>query len=375
MVFSNEREYPGEPKEFQMQGEFDLTEMPSRTEMEKAFFERDSGYDGVFFVGVTTTGIFCKPSCPANKPLEKNIEYYGSAREALFAGFRPCKRCKPLSAGIEVPEWAGRIFDRVDAEPESRIRDRDLREMDIDPVMARRWFKRNYGMTFQAYVRARRLGHAFEAIKQGSPLDDAILGHGWESFSGFREAFARQFGSTPGKAADADFIRLGWIETPIGPMIAGAMEAGLCLLEFTDRRMLEAQFETLRSRFGMALIPTECPLFDRLRKELAEYFAGERKTFTVPLVMKGSEFQEKTWRGLLELPYGRTKSYAELARDIGADNASRAVGHANGLNRIAILVPCHRVITADGELGGYGGGLWRKKALLELERGERRFAG
>jgi AraC family transcriptional regulator of adaptative response/methylated-DNA-[protein]-cysteine methyltransferase len=124
----------------------------------------------------------------------------------------------------------------------------------------------------------------------------------------------------------------------------------------------------------MPLAPAESPYFELLKKELTEYFAGERKAFTVPLVMKGSEFQERTWRGLLALPYGQTKSYAELARDIGAVNASRAVGHANGLNRIAILVPCHRVINADGELGGYGGGLWRKRALLELERGERRFS-
>lgn len=371
--------------------------LPPLEVMDRAFRERDPGFDGVFYAAVTTTRIFCRPSCPARKPGEGRVEFYATPREALFAGFRPCLRCRPLEAGGRAPDWVRGLLDAVEADPERRFRDGDLRELGVDPVAARRWFKRSYGMTFQSYNRARRLGRAFDSLKRGASVDDAALGHGWESFSGFREAFGKTFGSPPGALTarapgnpDAvsarnqagpgavgspgpDFIRLGWIETPLGPMAAGAVEDGLCLLEFTDRRMLEAQLETLRSRFRLPLSPADSPHFRRLRSELSSYFAGLLRDFTVPVVLRGTDFQERVWRGLLGIPYGTTISYAALAGRIGAPGASRAVGHANGLNRIAVLVPCHRVVNADGQIGGYGGGLWRKKALLDLERGLRRF--
>ena len=360
--------------------------MPSRAEMESAFMSRDSSFDGIFFAGVTTTRIFCKPSCPARKPLPENIEYYASAREALFAGFRPCKRCRPMETD-DSPAWLSRVFAAVDADPDRRMRDAELADFGADPATVRRWFNARYGMTFQAYSRARRLSRAFEAIRSGSSVDEASLSHGWESFSGFREAFGRQFGAPPSSAADSAHpaplpITVGWIETPLGPMVAGSVGEALCLLEFSDRRMLEAQFDTVSRRFGTRLAsatvgaplePGESPVFDRLRSQLSEYFAGDRRIFDLPLALRGSEFQERAWRALLRIPYGQTRSYAALAEDLGSPGAARAAGHAHGLNRIAILVPCHRVINADGEFGGYGGGLWRKRALLELERGERRF--
>ncbi len=362
------------------------TVLPPAEVMDRAFRERDSGFDGVFYAAVTTTRIFCRPSCPARKPGEGRVEFYATPREALFAGFRPCLRCRPLEAGGRAPDWVRGLLDAVEADPERRFRDRDLRDLGVDPVAARRWFKRSYGMTFQSYNRARRLGRAFDSLKRGGTVDDAVLGHGWESFSGFREAFGKTFGTPPGAVsardpgnhgdADApasDFIRLGWIETPLGPMVAGAVEDGLCLLEFTDRRMLEAQLETLRSRFRLPLSPADSPHFRHLRAELSSYFAGGIRDFTVPVVLRGTDFQERVWKGLLGIPYGDTVSYAALAERIGAPGASRAVGHANGLNRMAVIVPCHRVVNADGQLGGYGGGLWRKKALLDLERGLRRF--
>jgi len=355
--------------------------LPPYDVMNKAFRDRDSEYDGIFYAAVTTTRIFCLPSCSARKPKEGHVEFYATPREALFAGFRPCLRCRPMEAAGTAPKWVRGLLDVVEKNPERRLKDQDLRDMGIEPAAARRWFKKTYGITFQSYNRARRLGRAFESLKRGGSVDDAALGHGLESFSGFREAFGKTFGSPPGSVAagssvlgaGADFIRLGWIETPLGPMVAGAVEEGLCLLEFTDRRMLEAQLLTLRSRFRMPLAPAESPHFAALRKELSAYFAGSLKSFSVPLALKGSKFQERVWHSLLEIPYGQTMSYAALADRMGAPRAARAVGHANGLNRIAILVPCHRVVTSDGQTGGYGGGLWRKKALLDLEHGIRRF--
>jgi AraC family transcriptional regulator of adaptative response/methylated-DNA-[protein]-cysteine methyltransferase len=158
------------------------------------------------------------------------------------------------------------------------------------------------------------------------------------------------------------------IETPLGPLVAGATSKGICLLEFTDRRMLEAQIKTLRRRFGGAIVPGRNRHLDRLRRQLRDYFAGTRRTFDLPLVAPGSPFQERVWEELARIPVGETRSYEEIAKAIGSPKAVRAVGTANGMNRIAILIPCHRVVTKDGQLGGYGGGKWRKAALLELER-------
>jgi AraC family transcriptional regulator of adaptative response/methylated-DNA-[protein]-cysteine methyltransferase len=198
---------------------------------------------------------------------------------------------------------------------------------------------------------------------------------GYESHSGFRDAFARAFQRTPGQAAGADCIRLAWLDTPIGPMIAGATDKGVVLLEFTDRRMLEQQIGTLSRRFRTALAPGSHRHLARLRRELDEYFSGARTRFEVPVDAPGTPFEERVWRALQQIPHGETRSYEDIARLVGSPKAVRAVGRANGMNRIAIVIPCHRVVNKSGELGGYGGGLWRKRRLLHLERSGRTPTG
>lgn len=346
-----------------------MPELPPFSVMDAAFRDRDDTFDGIFFAAVTTTGIFCRPSCPARKPLVGNTVFYATAAEALFAGYRPCQRCKPLSSSAD-PDWLAQLVARVEADPKCRIRDAELRVEGFDPATVRRRFKARYGLSFQAYQRARRLAAAFEAIKSGGSLDDAVFDYGYESHSGFRDAFARLFGDAPGRTAkipSGDFIRLAWIESSLGPLIAGTVDRGICLLEFTDRRMLETQALTLKSRLGLPAAPAPHPYLDRLEAELDEYFAGKRSEFGVPIHEPGTPFQERVWAALREIPYGETRSYGELARALGDPAAVRAVAQANGRNRIAVLVPCHRVIGADGGLGGYGGGLWRKRRLLEIE--------
>jgi len=343
---------------------------PNYTEMDRAFRSRDGSYDGIFYVAVRTTGVFCRPSCPARKPLPENVEFFPTSREALFGGYRPCKRCEPLKAGGELPPWISTLLKRVEDDPSARIKDADLRASGIEPAKARRFFLNRFGMTFQAYCRARRLGKAFDEIKNGGRLDDVILGHGYESHSGFREAFFNRFGKPPGKTRGDDYIRIAWMETPLGPMAAGATARGICFLEFTDRRMLEVQLETLSRRFDLSIVPGENEIVARLRRELERYFSGRLKRFSVPLEYPGTEFQVRVWRALLDIPFGETRSYEDVARALGMPGAVRAVGHANGLNRIAIVIPCHRVVNKNGELGGYGGGIWRKKHLLALEQGE-----
>ncbi len=343
------------------------SQMPSREEMLRALMTEDETCDGLFYAGVTTTLIFCRPGCPARKPKPEHVEFYSTAREALFAGFRPCKRCHPMDPRREAPEWVAPLLSRVEAEPGRRLRDQELREAGLEPATVRRHFLKAYGLTFQAYCRARRLASAFGDLRRGRSIDDAVFEHGWESHSGFRDAFVKAVGSAPGGARDGDYIRLAWVETPLGPMAAGATEKGLCLLEFTDRRMMEAQLDTLKRRLRLPMLPGESPILDQTRTELGEYFAGKRRTFGVPLIYPGTDFQVNVWNGLLRIPFGETRSYAQLAAEVGIAGGARAVGHANGLNRIAVLIPCHRVTNANGDLGGYGGGLWRKLRLLETE--------
>jgi AraC family transcriptional regulator of adaptative response/methylated-DNA-[protein]-cysteine methyltransferase len=342
--------------------------LPSVKEMLRAFMAADASYNGVFFTAVRTTGIFCLPSCKARKPLAENVEFFGSVKDALFAGYRACKRCTPLEPAGHLPEWVARVLARVDEASDGRVTAADLRTLGVDPARARRWFLANYGLTFSAYCRGRRLSTAFATIRDGAAIDDAVFDSGYASHSGFRDAFARTFGAPPGRSSDVSPVLIAWIESPLGPLIAGANEQGVCLLEFTDRRMLEAQLDTIRRRFRCALVPGKNEHINRLRTELGEYFAGARRAFEVPLSYPGTEFQIRVWRELLAIPYGETRSYEGMAAAIDAPHAVRAVGRANGSNRIAILIPCHRVIGKDGTPVGYGGGLWRKRWLLDHER-------
>ena len=179
---------------------------------------------------MTTTGVFCRPSCPARDPKPEHVEFYATTREALVAGFRPCKRCRPLDAEAGTPEWAARLIARVEADPAARITDADLRAEGLDPAAVRRWFQKTHGMTFQAYCRARRLGDAFVALRSGDAIDDVVFDHGWESHSGFRTAFGKLAGAPPGEAAaapDGSLVRLTWLETPVGPLVAGATDEAL----------------------------------------------------------------------------------------------------------------------------------------------------
>jgi AraC family transcriptional regulator of adaptative response/methylated-DNA-[protein]-cysteine methyltransferase len=344
-----------------------INTLPPIDEMKRAYLKRDATFNGLFYVAVRTTGIFCRPTCPARKPLPKNVEYFATAKEAMAAGYRPCKRCRPTELGDE-PKWARQLIDEVQRDPSPHISERDLAARGVDPATVRRYFQRHYGMTFQAYTRSRRLGSALHRIREGSSIDSAIFASGYDSHSGFREAFARTFGSTPRNGRDKDCILLSWLNSPLGPLVAGATSEGVCLLEFTDRRMLEAELATLRKYFNAPAVPGMNDHLQQLTTELAAYFGGRLRAFSVPLVTHGTLFQKRVWNELLRIPYGQTRSYEELAVAVGEPEGQRAVGRANGMNRIAIVIPCHRVVRKDGHLGGYGGGLRRKQFLLDLEK-------
>lgn len=343
-------------------------ELPARREMLNAFLAGDATYDGVFYTAVKTTGIFCRPSCTARKPLPKNVEFFARAKDAILSGFRPCKRCKPTVNPGSQPEWASSLLTEIDADPLKRWRDSDLRSRGLTPERVRRWFKREFGMTFHAYSRSRRLGEAIGQIKDGDSIAGAAYEAGFESLSGFNEALRQATGLTPGQTRSTTTVTICRIPSPLGPMVAGATENGVCLLEFADRRMLPTQIRRLHERFDCVFVQGENDVLADLRAELEPYFSGELSEFTVPLEVPGTPFQESVWSELRRIPHGRTISYGDLARRIGKPTAVRAVARANGDNRIAILIPCHRVVGSDGKLTGYGGGLWRKRRLLDLEQ-------
>jgi AraC family transcriptional regulator, regulatory protein of adaptative response / methylated-DNA-[protein]-cysteine methyltransferase len=342
--------------------------LPAHAEMERAFTAKDRSYDGVFYVAVRSTGVFCRPSCPS-QPLRGNIEFRESVKDCLGAGYRPCKRCRPLEADGTPPGWVVSLMQRTGAGTEARLKTSDLRALGISPERARRWFQRHCGMSFAAWWREYRLAGAFARLRAGASLDDTAFASGYESHSGFREAFGRTFGQPPGRSRRrGDRIVTAVFGSPLGPLLAGATDAGICRLEFTDPRLLPSAMATMRRQFECAVVPGKHPLLDQLRTELKEYFTAGRREFRVPLSPGGTQFQVRVWETLRCIPYGKTLSYAEVARRIGQPTALRAVARANATNRLCLLIPCHRVIGKDGSLTGYGGGLWRKRLLLELER-------
>ncbi len=341
-----------------------MTQSIPTDEMYKALVERDSSFEGLFIVGVKTTGIFCRPTCSARKPKKENVEFFIDQNQAIAAGYRACKVCKPMIPKGEHPDWLNSLLKKIDG-GHLRFKDFELREMGYSPSRIRRYFNKNYGMTFQAYLRMHRINGAFLKIKEGNQVTSTAFAQGYDSLSGFSDTYKNMTGFTPSE--EGNLITINRIPSPLGPLMIGVTDNGLCLLEFTDRRMLETQIETLKRRFKSNLVTGKHELIDLVEKQLKEYFVGERKIFDLPLAVPGTEFQQRAWEALSKIPYGSTRSYKQQADAIGNVKAVRAVARANGENRIAIIVPCHRVIGSDGSIVGYGGGIHRKQWLLKHE--------
>lgn len=341
-----------------------------KKEYYQALLDKKTDYEGLFYVGITTTGVFCRPTCPARKPKFEHCEFYETPQQALLASFRPCKRCRPLSHPNQVSQLVQTLVAAVEENPAKRWKDKDFQALSINASTARRQFKKRFGMTFVAYARARRMGLAMKQIRAGESVIDAQLATGYESSSGFRDAFFHIMGAAPRFAKNNHILKAAWLDTKLGPIIAIADDNALHLLEFVDRRGLERAVERLRAKTKSAIIPGNTPVICSIKDELNQYLDGKLKTFRTPLIFFGSSFQQNVWDALKKIPHGTTCSYTDIARTIGKPSACRAVANANGANQLAIVIPCHRVINANGELGGYGGGLSRKKWLIEHEKQE-----
>ena len=343
-----------------------LFALPDDEVLYAALLARDAVWDGRAYVGVTSTGVFCRLTCPARKPKRENCRFHETVAACLEAGFRPCKRCYPLNGGAE--PCIAPLVEALEADPNRRWGEEDVVVRGFDPSTVRRAFKRQFGITFLEMARLRRLRESAGVLAKGGKVIEAQLDAGYDSPAAFRTAFAKLLGQAPAKFVEDALLRADWIDTPLGAMIAVSDRHRLHLLEFFDRPALPGSLRHLlaasKGSFGLGrYAPT-----DQVEAELAKFFAGDDATFRTPLALEGSDFTRTVWDTLCAIPAGQTRSYADIAREIGRPSAVRAVARANGANRIALVVPCHRVIGSDGSLTGYGGGLWRKRTLIELER-------
>ncbi|MCX4028605.1 methylated-DNA--[protein]-cysteine S-methyltransferase [Endozoicomonas sp. SM1973] len=345
-----------------------VTDQKTISNYYQALLDREPSYVGIFYVGVKTTSIFCISTCRARKPKLENVEFFTTLKEALDAGYRPCKVCKPAENANEAPELVEKAINLVKDNPKEKITDWQLREHQISPELVRRWFKKNYGMTFQAYQRMYRINNALQELKDGKTATETAFGTGYESLSGFGYTYKKFVGKSPKNSTEQSIILISRLTTPLGPMFVCATDKGVCLLEFVDRRMLETEFKDLQLRLKAKIIAGENQHIKQTKQEIAEYFANERTAFTVTLHTPGTDFQNSVWECLKTIPYGQICSYQQQAEKINKPKAVRAVATANGCNRIAIIIPCHRVIGKNGKLVGYAGGLERKRWLLEHER-------
>ncbi len=352
-----------------------LFALPPSDVLYQALLDRDPLYEGRAWVCVTSTRIFCRLTCPARKPLARNCVFHDTVAACLEAGFRPCKRCKPLETLAKADPAVVALTQALQADPSRRWTEADVAAMGHDPSTIRRMFKRHFGITFLDMARLARIRSGAEALRAEARVIDAQLDAGFESGSGFRAAFARILGRAPASFRGGEALQADFIDTPLGAMIAVADQHALHLLEFFDRKALPAELKRLSARCNAPIGIGRFAPTDQIAAELAAFFAGEDVTFKTPLALAGSPFSRGVWAELRRIRPGETRSYAQLAAAISRPSAVRAVAQANGANVFAIVIPCHRVIGADGSLTGYGGGLWRKQWLLAHESGRSSLPG
>jgi AraC family transcriptional regulator of adaptative response/methylated-DNA-[protein]-cysteine methyltransferase len=344
-----------------------MFDLPDHQTLYTALVTRDPSYEGRAFVVVRTTGIFCRLVCPARNPNSENCQFYPSVAECITAGFRPCKRCHPISSTPGGEPVVTQLLAALEADPTRRWSETDVAQMGLDPSTVRRAFKRQLGLTFLDLARQRRLQEGFSTLSDGGRLIDAQLDSGFSSASGFRAAFARLLGKSPGQFTGHELMRADCITTDLGTMIAVSDKDRLHLLEFADRRALPQELKSLQGATPGGIGLGRFAPIDQVTGELAAYLNGTDPTFRTPLAMHASAFTRAVWDALHDIPVGTVQTYGQIALRLGRPTAVRAVARANGANQIAILIPCHRVIGADGSLTGYGGGLWRKRRLIDLE--------
>jgi AraC family transcriptional regulator of adaptative response/methylated-DNA-[protein]-cysteine methyltransferase len=328
-----------------------------------AFMRRDRSWDGRVLGAVKTTGIYCKPSCPARRPKREHVEFFASREEALAAGYRPCLRCKPDEVGRD-REAIAKAVKMIEKAEEPPSLDELAVAVGYAPHHFQRIFKRDLGVSPAGYARALRNRRVEMALKANERVTDAVYDAGYSGPSGFYSDAKERLGMTPSAWRDGgrgETIRWTTFDSPLGQMFIAATSKGICRLTFDDS---EASLHRL---FPKATILKDGGGLKQLVEGALAAIERPLAAPDLPIDVAGTAFQEAVWRELRKIPPGETRSYADIAAAIGAPKAVRAVGTANGDNHVCVLIPCHRVIRSDGSLGGYGGGIERKKKLLASE--------
>lgn len=328
-----------------------------------AFMRRDRGWDGRVIGAVKTTGIYCKPSCPAKRPKRDHVEFFASGEEARAAGYRACLRCKPDEVGRdrEAVSAAVKLIEQAEEAP-------SLAELaaavGYAPHHFQRIFKRDLGVSPAEYARGLRNRRTESALKQNGRVTDAVYDAGYSGPSGFYSDAKERLGMTPSAWRDGgrdETIRWTTFDSPLGSMLIAATSRGICRLTFDD------SVDSLERLFPKATIVRDSGGLKELVEGALAAIERPLGAHDLPIDVAGTAFQEAVWRELRKIPAGETRSYAQIAAAIGQPKAVRAVGSANGDNHVCVLIPCHRVIRSDGSIGGYGGGVDRKRKLLASE--------
>lgn len=334
-----------------------------------AVVARDKKADGSFVTAVRTTGIYCRPSCTARRPLRENVSFYATNAEAEAAGYRPCKRCKPNApAGNELARKIAatcRLIETAEAVPSL---DELAAHAGLSPYHFHRVFKAATGVTPKAYAVAHRNKRVREALKGDKSVTEAIYEAGFNSSGRFYAGAEQALGMTPSEfragGANAE-IRYATAECSLGFVLVAASAKGVCSIMLGDEP--EVLEQELRNRFPRAKLIAGNREFGKLVGKVVAYVEAPRKGIDLPLDVRGTAFQHQVWAALRDIPPGETATYGDIARRIGKPAAVRAVGTACGANPVAIVIPCHRVLGSDGKLTGYRWGTARKRALLDRE--------
>ena len=345
--------------------------MPRDDHKWQAVLARDASQDGKFVFAVSSTGVFCRPSCAAKHPRRENVTFYRLAEEAERAGYRACLRCRPKaatgSAQLEMVKGVCRYLEQHLDEPITLTH--LAKVFHQSPFHLQRTFKSVLGVTPRAYADSCRMNQLKRNLQAGHSVTRAMYDAGYGSSSRLYERTASQLGMTPDKyrrGAVAATIRYTFADSPLGRMLVAATDKGICAIQFADSE--EELVEGLKREFPFANRRRDDDGLRRWKEGLLQRLRGQKLNSSLPLDIQATAFQRRVWEYLQSIPYGATRSYSEVAKGIGEPRATRAVARACASNRLAVAIPCHRVVREDGGLGGYRWGVERKQALLELER-------
>lgn len=341
----------------------------------------DAASDGRFVYAVRTTGVFCRPSCPSRRPSRANVEFFGHPAEAEAAGYRACLRCDPAAAGArparaaQAVTEACRLLDEADQPPALASL---ARQVGLSPYYLQRSFKRLVGSTPRQYAAAARLERAKARLRAGAGVTASLYDAGYGSSRAFYDDASGALGMRPaayGRGGAAQTIAYTTLASPLGPVLVAATDKGVCAVRFLGDAgarpagdPVDGAEETLRAEFPAAILKRDDDVLRKTAARVVAVVGGSADDVELPLDVRATAFQLRVWRALREIPRGQTRSYTEVARSIGRPAAVRAVAAACAANPVAVVVPCHRVVAANGALAGYRWGLERKQALLDAER-------